>query len=202
MELHKLLFPDLVGNWGRINFGREAASVFGDPNPLLDPVACGKWKGDIHRKFGVEHSYGGYMEDRGYLWRGHYMAPGAAWHYGIDFTVPVCSPVHLPFDGILCNAVKDPDQNGGWGGKVVFKVGGVSVILGHIDFVGLRTPGDAYSKGTFVGVVSPTGSNGGWDPHLHVQCTSLNLNPEIVDGYGFLYEGVEDDFPDPEKRGW
>ena len=196
--LYDLIFPELRDKrWGYVNYGIEAeANPFQNPNPLLNPATCEAWKIRLHEKFGIDCSFGGWMEDRSSLWYGSYLLPGAAWHLGLDFTVPAGSMVHLPCSAVLHGAIHNPDQSFGWGGKAIFRLNDHFVILAHIDLIGL-VPGERYKQGDQIGTVAPSTSNGGWDPHLHLQIVGPGINPEIVDGYSALYEHVRLDFPDP-----
>ncbi len=78
------LFPDLKDTkWGRVSLNQWAEHLMkeGEVAPfqkgksiLLDPKKCTKFVGLVHKRLGVEVSYGGFMEDRSILWRGSYMA--------------------------------------------------------------------------------------------------------------------------------
>lgn len=101
--------------------------------------------------------------------------------------------------GILRHSFLDPDQNGGWGGKLIFELTsgfaqGNFMVLGHLKDIP-KDIGTKYSPGEIVGVVAGADTNGGWGPHLHFQLCR-EFVPD-VDGYAALYEGIEKDFPDP-----
>jgi murein DD-endopeptidase MepM/ murein hydrolase activator NlpD len=195
------IFPELRHRrWGYVNFGIAALGVIKEPNPLLDPDCCTVWKQQIHDGTGIDFSHGGYLEDRNHMWRGSYLQPAGAIHLGIDFTVPEGTEVHLPTDMILHSATTDPDQNGGWGGKAVFKLpDGLFVIFGHLELNGILVTSQRqqYMAGDRIGTIASANWNGGWDPHLHVQIVGPGRNPELVDGYSHLYETIRQDFPDP-----
>jgi murein DD-endopeptidase MepM/ murein hydrolase activator NlpD len=198
--LHHDLFPDLAPNrWCRINFSEQFEKLATSPdlpNPALDPEWCGEQLGMLHAYHNVDHSFGGYLEDRSKLWSGHYHKPGEVIHLGIDYNVPVRSLVHLPADGQLVAAELDPDQNGGWGGRSIFKIGDAWVIFAHMYRLhGLV--GQYWGKGEPIGLVAPAEKNGGWYPHLHVQV--MTKYDRSADGYGPMYDGIEKDFPDPEE---
>lgn len=199
--LHDLLFPSLKGSWGKLDFGKESLAVTDEPNPFLDPKFCGEWAEKLHKRDGIDFSYGGYLEDRSNLWRGHYMKPDHAWHLGIDYNVPVGTPIHLPFNAPLIASVMDRDQNGGWGGKLIFKRLDKFLIIGHLAKEGLAAKvGMNYSAGSIVGRIGATEENGNWFPHLHVQGVAGRNEPREVDGYGKLYSGIEADYPNPESE--
>jgi len=198
--MHKLLFPSLKGTWGYVNFGEESLSLRKEKsNPLLMPTACGKWVQALHKKYSIDYSYGGYMEDRSNLWRGHYMLPGYTWHLGIDYTVPIGTPVVLPFDAVLVRSIVDTDQDGGWGGKTFFKLDNHIIIFAHMDRIATRL--GQCKAGDIIGFIADELNNGGWFPHLHVQAVRSAdplLDPLEVDGYDRLRTGIEHDFPRPD----
>ena len=143
--LHRKLFPQLADRrWGSIDLDALARIDFpgsgrarGD-NPLNDPEVCRGWVERLHERMGVESSFGGYLEDRSHLWRGHYQeASGRFVHLGVDYNVPAGTEVFAPCPLVVHEARADPDQDGGWGGRVIFRVPGsdLFVILAHLEHV-------------------------------------------------------------------
>ena len=204
--MKNLLFPTLIGTWGYIDFGREALleqatnSLVPENNPFLDPDYCKDWVRQLHKRDGIDFSSGGYLEDRSFLWRGHYMKHGHMWHLGTDYNVPAGTPVALPCPGVLLSSKVDPDQNGGWGGKLIFLLKRERVwrcmIFGHLDKIVNEVR--EYKAGEIIGEVAEKEKNGNWFPHLHIQSVGSNKNPELVDGYGPIYAEIGIDFPRPE----
>lgn len=222
MLLHERLFPQLrKAKWGQININELAVDVHRllgplfekaglDNNPFLDPEVCEQWKEFIHKVKGIDYSWGGYMEDRGVVWKGHYHDPGATMHVGVDYYVPVNTPVMLPVDGCkLVDCLADPDQWGGWGGKLLFEWAKGYFILAHLKDM-VSQVGKVYRLGEQVAVIAEPEKNGGWSPHLHVQCITKTgseiedgLNYALsVDGYLRPYDNIEKDFPDPTLHLW
>lgn len=197
------LFPQFdVKDWHEINANRLAQAIlrhfdFETGEPFRHPMRVNKWLTFLTEVLGVKYTYGGYMEDRGTLWAGHYMKPDEATHLGIDYNVPLDTEVFMPAAGKLVYSVIDTDQNGGWGGKLIFESlrdNKPYIIFGHLkDIV---TKERVYEEGEVIGRIAEKERNGNWFPHLHVQCMRV-YQPEI-DGYGKLYEGIEKDFPRPE----
>lgn len=197
--MRNLLFPSLKdGRWGYLNLGEESRALPSDDNHLLDPSKCAEWVESLHHRNGIDFSYGGYMEDRSHLWRGHYMKPGYTWHLGIDFNIPAGTVVCLPERCVLERSVMDADRNGGWGGQLVFRIFGVDnyfLVLGHLaDIVSEEK---IYEAGAPVGQIAAAPFNGNWHPHLHVQACRNRPDAQL-DGYSKLYDGVENDFPRPD----
>lgn len=193
------LFPQLDNTqWAILDLNEEAQKLFTkSPTPhnrLLDPEVCQKWIESLHAERGADYSWGGWMEDRSFLWRDHYHHPGRMTHLGVDYNVPAGTQVHLPYGGKLLCAEQDPDQNGGWGGRAIYEIRGLYVIFAHLSEVE-GTVGRLYPAGTLIGRVGNHKTNGGWYPHLHLQCMRrYNLS---VDGYGPNDEYTRIEFPDP-----
>lgn len=220
-------FPKMEGEWGFVDFNKVAtefqelispikaldAADWREQNLLLDPYVAGAVAKFVRKIKGIDYCFGGYMEDRSALWEGHYMKPGEVTHLGVDLGVPAITSdghdvyVHLPVEAKLVHSFLDPDQDGGWGGKLIFEYKNCDVIgddeeprylvLGHLKRI-VTDIGTVYPTDAIVGRIAETSCNGGWSPHLHVQCMT-KLVPDI-DGYGPHYEGIENDFPDPLKE--
>ena len=208
MMLHRRLFPQLADRrWGSIDLDALARIDFpgsgrarGD-NPLNDPEVCRRWVERLHERMGVESSFGGYLEDRSHLWRGHYQeASGRFVHLGVDSNVPAGTEVFAPCPLVVHEALADPDQDGGWGGRVITRLPGsdMFVIFAHLEHDSLPNEGAELATGARVGVVGRPQVNGGWFPHLHVQCVRGAL-PEDLDGYASASSGLGERFPDPEE---
>jgi murein DD-endopeptidase MepM/ murein hydrolase activator NlpD len=205
--LHRKLFPQLADRrWGSIDLDALARIDFpgsgrarGD-NPLNDPEVCREWVERLHERMGVESSFGGYLEDRSHLWRGHYQeASGRFVHLGVDYNVPAGTEVFAPCPMVVHETRADSDQDGGWGGRVISRVPGTDllVIFAHLEHGPLPTEGTELVTGARVGVVGRVEVNGGWFPHLHVQCVRGEL-PKDLDGYACASTGLGEQFPDPE----
>jgi murein DD-endopeptidase MepM/ murein hydrolase activator NlpD len=201
-----LLFPQLKdAAWGRIDINalaEEVVQLLPDSldcspegaNPFLNPVLCEKWLNLVHKIKEVDYSWGGYLEDRSQVWSGHYHKRGEVIHLGVDFYVPVGVEVYMPIDGDLCWSQQDPDQNGGWGGKLIFRTQAGYLVFGHLKEISDSFP-RFVKKGEVIGKIAEADKNGGWSPHLHVQLMK-EFKPE-VDGYGPKYDGMELDFLNP-----
>jgi hypothetical protein len=165
------------------------------------------------------------MEDRSFLWRDCYQESRKTWHLGVDYWVPTGTEVRLPVAAGFTHSRVDEDKLGGWGGQVFAELpawdhevwpwqgkNAVFAIFAHLDKDGLLS-GLKYKQpipsGTVVGKVAPRETNGGWEPHLHVQLVSwaafhkmpsgsVSETLERVDGYGNLYDCVDLDYPRPE----
>jgi len=206
------IFPDLTGRkWAEVSLDALAREDFrGEENPLLDPEKCDAWVMGIARLRGVDFTCGGYLEDRGYLWRGHYLPKGPQAHLGVDYNVPTGTRVALCADGRVMHIGRD-GSFGGWGGVLVFKLdhppveGADYLYYGHLAWDDTVAVGQRLRAGSIVGYIGEPRQNGGWFPHLHVQLVSERRmkaagdNPLLVDGY-MAPPVPAHDFPDP--RPW
>jgi murein DD-endopeptidase MepM/ murein hydrolase activator NlpD len=194
-SLARALFPQLADKrWAAIDLNARAKIDFPgmsrkfEDNPLNDPEECAKWLDQIHKQLDVDFSYGGWMEDRSHLWRGHYQEQdGTFVHLGVDYNVPAGTEVYAPHRMTVHQLWIDQDQHGGWGGWVLVKdeSANLYVIFGHLDPAQLPQAGVKLQVGDGVGVIGRADVNGGWYPHLHIQCVegSLPLDTHGIDGY-------------------
>jgi hypothetical protein len=201
------LFPELSGGrWGEININEIAIDLVGllgldklENNPFLDPYYCDRWKEFILKVKGLDYAYGGYMEDRSVVWHGHYMQPGHFLHLGVDYYVPVNTPVHLPTRAKLVYSLKDGDEAGGWGGMMIFQWLHGYFLMAHLKDI-MEDVGKTYEQKDVVALIAEPARNGGWSPHLHLQCSPKDMT--TVDGYWKHYDGIEQDFPNPDLLPW
>lgn len=173
------------------------------PNPLLDPIFCQAWIDYVQRQAdpSASYSYGGYLEDRSFLWRGTYLEErvgGGFVHLGVDVTAPQYAAVHCPVGGRVIQSFVDTDQDGGWGGVCVVKTWNDRLVLfAHLDLVDDLMTGREWPDSAVLGYVAPTRRNGGWFPHLHLQGLTHVMDLTKLDGYGPKEDA--DKFPDPLK---
>jgi hypothetical protein len=207
------IFPAFAGRrWARADLDALARGDFpatDGPNPLNDPWFCDRWVGEVAIRLRADHCWGGWLEDRAHLWRGHYLPEGCTIHLGIDLNVPAGTTVLAPVSGEVMHAVRCRALGGGWGGWFVLRAdvpegGAEYVLLGHLAHAGLPEPGARIARGTCVGAVGTPAENGGWYPHLHVQALSgeaweaVQRAPDaLLDGYGYRDPHLARWFPDP-----
>ncbi|TFH23165.1 MAG: peptidase M23, partial [Bacteroidia bacterium] len=123
---------------------------------------------------------GGYLEPRALYTSEAYDRMGNSGkesrtvHLGIDFWIPVGTPVHALFEGELVTAVNDEGDKE-YGGLIILKhrEDGLEfyTLYGHqsIDSVTRWKPGDKISKGKEISRIGNYPENGNWAPHLHFQ---------------------------------
>ena len=199
-RLAERLFPRLPGAWAEVNLDAELAGPARlDPNPCLDPDRCAWLVWHVANKHDAAHTYGGYLEDRARLWRGHYHQPGHVVHLGVDYNVPAGTPVCAPASG--CQVIEsrhDPDQRGGWGGRVVLQNDRGFLVLAHLDPAHLPAVGARCAWGTPLAVVGDAAVNGGWYPHLHAQFVTRAADLG-ADGYRAYGPDLAERFPHPAE---
>lgn len=184
-KLHQIMFPSLKGKWGGIDLDECVGTyhvdwLFAKRNPLLDADKQTEFVNEMHKEMERDYSYGGYLEDRSNLWRGHYHDPDSMFHLGMDFNVPAGTEVALPHGGDVVYIGEEKDQNGGWGGRIDFKSRTLPVyfIIGHLDPASIwqfhpskqpRSWAGWYPQQHVIGLVGDSSVNGGWYPHVHLQ---------------------------------
>lgn len=193
----------------------------------LDLSVSGTWIGDreeavdldlfqskverLQKKVPEKIIAGGYMEPRAlyspeaYDRIGNNGKESRTVHLGIDFWIPVGTPVHAPFNGEVVTAVIDKGDKE-YGGLIILKhlEGEISfyTLYGHqsIESVERYKNGDQIKKGQFLSRIGTFPENGNWAPHLHFQVMFSLLN-YVNDFPGVAYPGERDIWkclcPDP-----
>lgn len=199
-----MIFPRLKDKtFGYVNLNLEASEWLAnkkfveDKNPLLDPVICQQMVDDVHRKYHLDFSYGGWMEDRSLLWRGSYLESKKNFiHLGIDLNVPAGTEIALGFDVEIVKVDDDYPEDGGWGPRITVRhlSQPVYLIYAHLGREIKQQVGDKVRAGEVFARVGEPPFNGNWFPHLHVQTISPEYFAELeknnswgqLDGYGSL----------------
>lgn len=163
-------------------------------NPLLDPVVCETFISECHKKYGVNFSFGGWLENRSTLWRGSYLDDGAKYiHLGVDFNVPAGTSVATDREYTILRIDDDYPEAHGWGKRIFLKEmdADVIAIFAHIEPESIITVGKTIQQGTIIGTVGSPPFNGNWYPHLHMQVVDETYYEELLkndlrdlDGYG------------------
>lgn len=197
------IFPTLSGcTWAEVDLGQHASKNFPDlheENKLLDSQYCDAWVKNIANEHGVDFTWGGHFEDRKHLWRGYYDDSEVVTHLGIDYNVPSGIPVAAPRKCIVVHSWADTSTKNGWGGRLILKLdepwqNAHYLILGHLAHQNLPKEGTVFESGDIIGKTGQPHENGGWFPHLHVQCVNEDFYQQhindltLLDGY-FLVEG-------------
>ena len=213
-----MIFPDLKNKtFGSVNLNLEAEKWFEQNffstkrNPLLDPHICQDFVDEVHKKHGLDFSYGGWMENRSTLWARSYLEKNKSFiHLGVDLNVPSGTRIALDFPGQVVLVDDDFPEEGGWGPRVIVKHGTlpVYVIYAHLDGIDCKVGDDLKNNDVFA-QVGMFPKNGNWFPHLHVQLVANEYYEMLVkenilstlDGYAHEEEIEElaEKFPDPMR---
>ena len=143
---------------------------------------------------------GGYLEPRSlytsseYDTIGNYGRQSRSIHLGIDFWLPIYTPVHALFDGEVVVAVNNEGDKE-YGGLIVLKHQQDNfcfyTLYGHntIESVQHHAVGDVIKKGKQVAVLANYPENGNWAPHLHFQVMlSLLDYKNDFPGVGYFHQ--------------
>lgn len=95
-----------------------------------------------------------------YAKKGKHWSKG--YHTGVDFAVPVGTPVYAVADGKIENA----NWGKSYGTQAVQSVNGGFVIYAHLSSLVVK-PGQAVKRGDLIGKSGNTGNSTG--PHLHFE---------------------------------
>ena len=198
-----MLFPDLRDKvFGYLNMNVEAQKWCaenridcGNKNPLLDPIFCERVKNLIHLKYDLDCSYGGWMEDRSFIWKGSYLEERRNFvHLGVDFYVPAGTEVAVDFDAEVVRVDDDYPDEGGWGPRVIVRhlYKPIYMLYAHLGRNIHFVRSSKLESGMIFAQVGAPPFNGNWSPHLHIQTISseyyreleLNNSWNDLDGYG------------------
>jgi hypothetical protein len=204
------LLPTLANRlWAEVNLNDEAAKRFPlaayPENPLHDLDVQNEFVRAVAKEAKADFTYGGYLEWRGDLWRGFYMKPNEMVHVGVDYNAPAGTLVTLPVDAVLVRSEADPDQDGGWGGRLIFHrpASDSYFVIGHLAHANRIQPeleGCLLRQGAEIGRIGESFENGNWFAHLHVQCISraeYDATQGGFDGYVAPSVDLSERYPPP-----
>jgi murein DD-endopeptidase MepM/ murein hydrolase activator NlpD len=212
MTYKPTIFPTLHGTtWAEVDLGNYAIKNFPslNDNKLLDDKFCDQWVKNIAQNIGVDFTWGGHFEDRKHLWRGYYDNTDKVTHLGIDYNVPAKTPVAAPRACEVVHSWADTSMHNGWGGRLILRLDDAwenahYLILGHLAHENLPKEGTRFEAGDIVALTGQPHENGGWFPHLHVQCVNEEFYQQhindltLLDGY-YLIDGKPHDLaPSPK----
>lgn len=140
---------------------------------------------------------GGYCEPRPIYASSTYDKEGnngperRTFHLGIDFWLPVGTPLHALFDGEVFASVNDAGYKE-YGGLIILKHQEAEftfyTLHGHLSVKSIqdKQPGDLIRKGDCIGYLGNSEENGAWATHLHFQIM-LSILDYLVDFPGVTY---------------
>jgi murein DD-endopeptidase MepM/ murein hydrolase activator NlpD len=158
------IFPDYP-DWNLVNIA--------DYHHLI--LKGGGWLKELESLFGGK-SYGGFLENRSAIFD-HRHDTKKVIHLGVDYWVDVGTPVISPVEGTIMNlrSSKNESCRGGWGNRVDILSGGKVYMFAHLSPESIcgKQSGDKVLEGDVLGSAGAREHNGGWRPHLHLQCVAL-----------------------------
>jgi murein DD-endopeptidase MepM/ murein hydrolase activator NlpD len=118
--------------------------------------------------------YLGYISD-GYGYRRDPFTGRLEYHYGIDISAPMGTPVFATADGVVGSV----GYKGAYGNIVEINHGfGYTTIYAHLSRAYVR-PGEVVKRGQRIGEVGSSGRSTG--PHLHYEVLQFNINKNPLD---------------------
>ena len=153
--------------------------------------------GQLQKKYPEKLIAGGYCEPRPIYTSSEYDKEGnngpesRTIHLGIDFWLPVDTPVHTMFDGEVYTSVIDEGYKE-YGGLIILKHQEDGIIFyslyGHLSEASTAKyeTGDRVKKGDCIGYLGNKKENGEWSPHLHFQLM-LSMLDYSMDFPGVAY---------------
>lgn len=125
---------------------------------------------------GARLGWGGYLENRIIYRRSpHFRSQGQprSVHLGVDVWAPAGTPVFAPQAGKVHSAAYNANFLDYGGTLVLEHPGGWYSLYGHLErAVATRwQPGTPVEAGQQLALLGIPEENGGWEPHLHLQCT-------------------------------
>lgn len=199
-----MIFPNLKNKiFGYINLNLEVKDWYTEKgldfsvgkNIILDPKICKDFVDDINKKYSLDFSYGGWMEDRTFLWKDSYLEKDKIFiHLGVDINVPMGEEIATDFRAEVVKIDDDYPLDGGWGPYVILKhlSRPVYILYAHLDKNIFCKLGDILEKNNIFAKVGHAPYNGNWFPHTHIQIIDKEYYLELeknndwkkFDGYG------------------
>lgn len=182
----KDLFPSLKSFWKEVHISEYAKEMSENPNGWLPKL----------ERHHASKLFGGYMENRGTVQE-------PILHLGVDFWLPAGTPVAFPYTGTVLSNFRKSQEPSEWGDRVNILEGGRVWTMKYLKASVLKV-GSIIQANTQVGVVGTPEENGGWIPHLHLQCTAWEYyrtlqDPNTLETHAHPASHLQKRFPNPLK---
>lgn len=159
-----VIFPD-YSSWSLVNIAEHHHLI----------LKGGGWLQELEGLFGGK-IYGGFLENRSAIFD-HRHDTKKVIHLGVDYWVDAGTTVMSPIEGKIINlrSSKNESCRGGWGNRVDVLSGEKVYMFAHLSPESIRDKkiGGRILEGEILGSVGAREHNGGWRPHLHLQCVAL-----------------------------
>lgn len=192
-------------DWQQVNLDEIACKDLSAPNdnPMKEPAYQDEWLKHVQQNIcGGRPTYGGFLENRSFLWRGFENSKHML-HLGVDVNnlepgAEICAPADLEIFHIF----KDEAKRNGWGARIIAKLdiehnGAQYLLLGHLDAATVPKVGQRFRKDDTIAILGNPDNNGGWSTHLHVQLNKQKFierfkeDLDKLDGYALTDEEVQ-----------
>ena len=122
----------------------------------------------------------------GWGWRIHPIYKIRKFHYGLDFTAPIGTPIYSTADGKIQYIIKATDKSSrGYGNLIIIDHGyGYRTLYAHMHKFSVKV-GQEIKRGKIIGFVGNTGLSTG--PHLHYE---VIRNGRKVDPIHYLFNSL------------
>ena len=193
-------------DWKEVDLNKIALKDFAErsDNPLKDAVYQEEWLCRVQRNVcGGSPTYGGFLEDRSFLWRGFEDSKHML-HLGIDINnlecdIDICAPADLTIHHVF----KHDATFNGWGGRIIAELdteykGAKYLLLGHLNPQTLPSVGQRFCRYQVLARLGSPSNNGNWFCHLHVQLNKQKFmdrykdNLDLLDGYALTDSEVKE----------
>lgn len=167
-----VIFPD-YSDWNLVNIA--------DYHLLI--LKGGGWLKELEALFGGK-IYGGFLENRSAIFD-HRHDTKKVIHLGVDYWMDAGTVIMSPIEGTIINSRSSNNEScrGGWGNRIDILSGEKVYMFAHLSPESIRGKqnGDKISEGDALGSVGAREHNGGWRPHLHLQCVALPFYSALPD---------------------
>ena len=152
------------------------------------------------------YGIGKYAEDRPGMYKGDHFEQGARTiHMGIDIAAPIYTPIYAFDDGVIIHYGINPlpfDYGPTIIIKHTFGEAMIYALYGHLSKDSLlnKKIGQSIKKGEEIAQIGTKEENGGWNPHLHFQLSTIEPTTHDLPGVvsKSKFEWAKKVYPDPQ----
>lgn len=105
-------------------------------------------------------------------------------HYGLDFSAPIGTPIYATGNGIIESVLKESESKGYGNVIIINHLYGYKTLYGHMSKFNVKK-GNKIKRGDIIGFVGSTGKSTG--PHLHYEVIKENIK---VNPINYLFNSL------------
>jgi hypothetical protein len=203
-EIFYLIFPQARGkNFEEINLNELVKHASADGQNYKLPQVKQRLIDRHHMTQGCV-TYGGWLEDRAFMWKGTYMDNDQRYiHLGVDINLPLGTQVRSPADAEVHDVLCDDSAEVGWGTRIILKpeIADIYLVFAHLSQDNNLRAGQHIDRGAIIGTIGTWPQNGNVFQHTHIQAVAaqyLETHPlSELDGYGQSDASLAQAFPEP-----